>query len=71
MGDGEWCRSLLRPGSLGDLVRRLLEPVCDLDLFLLAGVLGPCTLGLSPLDSDLVVDLEGDLESDEFVPSVG
>ena len=71
LGDGARGRSLLRLWSLGDLVRRLLGLVRDRDLFLLAGVLGPCTSVLTLLEADLVVDLEGDLEYDEFVPSVG
>ena len=71
LGDGARGRSFLRLWSLGDLVRRLLGLVRDRDLFLLAGVLGPCTSVLTLLEIDLVADLEGDLEYDEFVPSVG
>jgi len=71
LGDGALGRPFLRPWSLGDLVRRLLGLVCDRDLFLLAGVLGPRTSVLTLLEIDLVVDLEGDLECDESVPSVG
>ena len=71
LGDGALGRSFLGLWSLGDLVRRLLGLVRDRDLFLFAGVLGPCTSVLTLLEIDLVVDLEGDLEYDEFVPSVG
>ena len=71
LGDGALGGPFLRPLLLGDLVRCLLGLVCDLDLFLLAGVLGPRTSVLTLLEIDLVVDLEGDLECDEFVPSVG
>ena len=71
LGDGALGGPFLRPLLLGDLVRCLLGLVCDLDLFLLAGVLGPRTSGLTLLEIDLVVDLESDLECDELVSSVG
>ena len=71
LGDGALGGPFLRPLLLGDLVRCLLGLVCDLDLFLLAGVLGPRTSVLTLLEIDLVVDLESDLECDELVSSVG